>query len=212
MQVFIIQANNYLKKNIRAFCHTNYLGYKHPGNPDYINTLKNTFGNTPINLLDGAVFNLETVLASDLPQIKQKLQKLGISLITVCVIPRAKNNNYYSPNQLLFISTIKNFVTKQIGLVDGTNYIIRKINTRTTHLQNSKINISNEGELPYPGITMKTCVISSNVKNKDILLIDDIYTKTVNIDEDCIQALLNYGANSVTFYAIGRTINNKNNI
>lgn len=207
---FIIQANNYLKKNIRAFCHTDYLGYKQPGNPDYINTLKNTFGNTPKNVLDDAVFSLETVLASDLPQIKQKLQKLGVKLITVCVIPRAKNKNYYSPNQLLFISTIQNFVTKQNDIVDGTNYIIRKIDTRTTHLKNSIINISNNGELPHPGITIKTCIISSNVKNKDILLIDDIYTKTVNIDEDCIQTLLNYGANSVTFYAIGRTINRDN--
>jgi predicted amidophosphoribosyltransferase len=41
---------------------------------------------------------------------------------------------------------------------------------------------------------------------KDILLIDDIYTKTVNIDEDAIQALLSKGAKSVSFYAIGFTV------
>ena len=41
---------------------------------------------------------------------------------------------------------------------------------------------------------------------KDILLIDDIYTKTVNIDEDAIQALLDNGARSVFFYAIGKTV------
>jgi hypothetical protein len=37
-------------------------------------------------------------------------------------------------------------------------------------------------------------------------LIDDVYTRTVNIDEDMVQALLSSGANSVTFYAIGKTI------
>lgn len=42
-------------------------------------------------------------------------------------------------------------------------------------------------------------------KDKDILLIDDIYTKTINIDEDAIQALIESGAKSVTFYAVGRT-------
>ena len=57
---------------------------------------------------------------------------------------------------------------------------------------------------------MKTCDISPEVKGRNILLIDDIYTKTVNIDEDVIQTLLTKGANSVTFYAIGQTVGNYN--
>ena len=65
---------------------------------------------------------------------------------------------------------------------------------------------NNDGDLPYVGITNATCNISNDVRGKDILLIDDIYTKTVNIDEDAIQALLSKGANSVAFYAIGNTI------
>ena len=36
----------------------------------------------------------------------------------------------------------------------------------------------------------------------DIILIDDIYTSGCNIDEDCIQALYDNGANRVVFYAI----------
>ena len=44
------------------------------------------------------------------------------------------------------------------------------------------------------------------VKGKDILLIDDLYTRSVNIDEDAIQALLDNGANSVTFYSVGKTV------
>lgn len=64
----------------------------------------------------------------------------------------------------------------------------------------------NDGSDPYPGISIDTCSFSASINGRDILLIDDIYTKTVNIDEDMIQALLNNGANTVTFYAIGNTI------
>lgn len=64
----------------------------------------------------------------------------------------------------------------------------------------------NSGSKPYPGITRETCYIDKEkIKNKTIILIDDIYTKTVNIDEDCIQALLDAGAKDVIFYAIART-------
>lgn len=48
--------------------------------------------------------------------------------------------------------------------------------------------------------------LENNSSGTRILLIDDIYTKTVNIDEDAIQALLNKGARQVFFYAIGYTI------
>lgn len=61
-------------------------------------------------------------------------------------------------------------------------------------------------ELPYIGITKETCSISDDVIGQDILLVDDLYTKTVNIDEDCIQALLDKGARSVTFCSIGKTL------
>ena len=52
----------------------------------------------------------------------------------------------------------------------------------------------------------KTCSISNDVKDTNILLIDDLYTKTINIDEDAIQALLDKGASTVFFYAIGKTV------
>ena len=42
------------------------------------------------------------------------------------------------------------------------------------------------------------------IKGKNILLIDDLYTKSININEDMIQALLDNGAKSVIFYSIGK--------
>jgi hypothetical protein len=62
-----------------------------------------------------------------------------------------------------------------------------------------------DGDMPYVGITKATCKISGDVRGKDILLIDDIYTKGVNIVEDAIQALLDNGPKSVIFYAVAKT-------
>ena len=63
--------------------------------------------------------------------------------------------------------------------------------------------------MPYKGITAKTCEIKARaIKEKNILLVDDIYTEGINVAEDCIQALLDFGAKSVTLYVIARTRSN----
>ena len=139
----------------------------------------------------------------DLPQILQELQ---LSTLTVCVVPRAKADDSYRANQLLFKSTIKTVVNELNGFEDGTEFIVRHTNTKTTHLRKPIEEYVNDGDEPYPGITDDTCNILSNVQGKNILLIDDIYTQTVNIDEDAIQLLLDRGANSVVFYAVAKTI------
>jgi phosphoribosylpyrophosphate synthetase len=123
----------------------------------------------------------------------------------VCVVPRAKAEIYYHANQLLFKSTVRAVISQLNGFEDGTNYLRRHTNTRTTHLRKPIPNYDNGGAEPYPGITVETCDISISVKGKNILLVDDIYTPAVNIDEDAIQALINAGACSVAFYAVAKT-------
>ncbi|MCC8198258.1 MAG: phosphoribosyltransferase [Tannerellaceae bacterium] len=199
MYEFTIEANDYLEQDCRAFYHTTYVGMNKPGNPDYINHLKNTFANFPTAKLDNASQNLRNALTTDLPQI---LSRLELQHLTVCVIPRAKADRTYQACQMRFKSTVREVVNQMNGLIDGTDYIIRHTNTLTTHLKHYT-DIPNDGEAPYPRITNDTCNISKDVANKDILLIDDLYTKSVNIDEDAIQALRNQGANSVYFYSIG---------
>lgn len=203
MHDFTIQTNEYLRQNIRAFYHTDYVGYQNPGNPDYINTLKNTYNSISASMLNSAVQELSSVLLEDLPQVLRILQ---LNSLRVCVVPRAKTN--YQPSQLLFKSTIRNVVNQLNSFSDGTDYIVRHTNTKTTHLPDKIPNYNNDGATPYLGITNDTCNISSNVMDKNVLLIDDIYTKTINIDEDAIQAMLDKGAHSVTFYAVGRTVHN----
>ena len=194
-----------LQQDIVAFYHSDYQGGGKWRVPGTIENLICTFKNdiTPYlqATLNNAITKLTHILEVDLPEI---LCLSGKQSLRVCVIPRAKHEDYYRPNQLYLRATIQ-FVTRRLnGFIDGTHDIIRHTDTSTTHL--ARNGNGGSGELPYVGITKDTCNISYNVIGQDILLIDDLYTKTVNIDEDCIQALLDKGAKSVIFYSIGKTL------
>ncbi|MBE6210924.1 MAG: hypothetical protein E7130_04775 [Rikenellaceae bacterium] len=183
-----------------AYCHDIYHGggaCKIQGNIEYdIVALKGDSNYYRTNLND-AKTRIYNILLEDLNQIVDKYPE---KQFTVCAIPRAKRDCYYN-NLLHFRDTIKNAVREIENLHEGVNYIQRTIDTRTTHFKDSNM----FGHLPYPGITLDTCKVSNEVRGKDILLIDDVYTSSVNIDEDAIQALLNKGAKSVIFYSIGHT-------
>ncbi|MBR2166944.1 MAG: HAD hydrolase-like protein [Paludibacteraceae bacterium] len=202
----IIKKNDFLNVDIYAYYSLYYLGYGKHGNPNFINDIKNQFNSYSGDILLEAYKVLIKYLKRDITYI---YNVLGISELTIVGIPRAKAEGEYSPNQQLFrrgISyTVELLIKQGLNLIDGSHYILRHTNTKTTHLAKNP-NVENDGALPYVGITKDTCNISDQVEGKDILLIDDIYTKTVNIDEDAIQALYDKGAKSVTFYSICRTL------
>lgn len=194
----------FLKQDINAFYHADYNG---GGSWQTLNsienliwTLKNDVDPFP-DRLQNVANQFSRILHQDLPQILPITKK---SNLVVCVVPRSKAESYYRKDQLLFREIISLVVDKLPNFSNGTKYITRHTNTRTTHLDRN--GEGGDGNLPYPGITKNTCTISEQVNGKDILLIDDLYTKSVNIDEDAIQALLDNGANSVTFYSIGKTV------
>lgn len=89
-----------------------------------------------------------------------------------------------------------------LNLHNGTLFISRHTHTRTTHLQR----YDTIGSMPYNGITADTCHISDEVSGRNIILVDDVYTKSVNVDEDVIQALFDKGAKSVCLYTIAKTV------
>lgn len=198
-------AERCLMQDVKAFYNNDYLGggnWRVPGTiENLICTFKNDVTPYPQTTLNNAVARLAQILRIDLPMI---LRICGMNQLRVCVIPRAKSEVSYRPNQLLFRKTIQEVVQQLHGLDDGTHDIIRHTHTSTTHL--ARRGNGGPGEQPYVGITKDTCNISDEIIDKDILLIDDLYTKTVNIDEDCIQALIDKGARSVIFYSIGKTI------
>lgn len=201
---FLISPNQYLSKSIQAFYNSDYSGgggrWRIKGTiENVVCTLKNDITPFEDSVLQKSVQQLSNILSKDLPEI---LQYTKLKNLTVCVVPRAKAN--YNQNQLLFKSTILKVVSQLSGFNDGTDFIIRHTETRTTH--RDRAGYGGSGDLPYPGITKKTCAISNDVKGTNILLIDDLYTKSINIDEDAIQALLDKGASTVLFYAIGKTV------
>lgn len=208
MKRHIIQRNDFLSVNIQAYFNTYYVGYNQPDNPDFLNVLKNIFNKKTLIDLSKAMESVCYILIEDIPKIIQEKQFDECVLVGV---PRSKAYSTYSDNQLLFHRTIKNScsdIYKRVPfcrLLDGSQSIVRWKNTKTTHIRKEISGFNNDGDLPYPGITKDTCNFDKELKGKDIILIDDIYTATVNIDEDCIQALLDWGAKSVVFYSIAYT-------
>ncbi len=202
MEYFSIQPNNCLSKTIQACYNSIYIGglgrhYIQGTIENYICVLKNDFGNRFDNDMKQEAGALYTIIFEYLQNIKANS---GTNL-TVCVVPRAKV--YENKKQLLFKETVR-LVVQNLGMNDGTDYLRRISDTQTTH--NASSVSGGNGICPYKGITNDTCDISDEVAGKDILLIDDVYTPGANIDEDAIQALLDNGAKSVIFYAVGRSL------
>jgi len=200
---FQMEKNDFLHSDIDGFFHTDFYGANHPNNPNFLYKLKNDpHHNWTTHDLASAASDFRRVILSDLPQI---LRQVAPSILTVCIVPRAKAEAVYRPDQLLFKSTLKDSVRSLPGFQDGVNFIVRHTNTRTTHLRKPVQDFENDGRMPYAGIAIDTCDFSHQISGRDILLVDDVYTKTVNIDEDMVQALFKNGAKSVVFYAVGKT-------
>lgn len=127
----------------------------------------------------------------------------------VVTVPRSKAN--MPNNQMGFRLAVQEGVNglRRRGFrefEDGTFCIERHTNTRTTHIRKEVTNFDNSGDMPYVGITKATCHIDARtVKGKTVILVDDIYTRTVNIDEDCMQALYDAGAERVILYVVAFT-------
>ena len=207
----MIFGNRFLKKRTNGYYNCDYLRFNQPGNPDFLNWLKNTFNNENMCKLNTGRELVEKTLCMDVPEILSK-EELN-SCVLVCV-PRAKMLSKYHANQKMFMDAVSRSADK-LNLIDGAYCIKRYKDTKTTHLKNAKdltwvnidgLNEKNDGMEPYPGITNDTCIIETDlIKGKNIILVDDIYTQNVNIDEDCIQALYDAGAKKVIFYAIAKT-------
>ncbi|RAJ93959.1 amidophosphoribosyltransferase [Aliidiomarina maris] len=203
MNKFLMEANQFLSRNVPGYFHTDFPGAGQPGNPDFLYKIKNDpHHKWSQQHIRNALNGLNAVLSTDFPEI---LRQVEASVLTVCVVPRAKAESSYRLDQLLFKKTVGEYAHSTSGFIDGSNFIIRHTNTRTTHLRNPVEGFENDGRMPYRGIASDTCNFSEHIRGRDILLVDDIYTKTVNIDEDMVQALFDNRARSVVFYAIGNT-------
>lgn len=204
MKIDTIEANRYLSKDIKLFYDLDYTGFGNSKNPDFLNILKNTFAKEDDLALKNSKDSVRKYIHCFLEGIIKK--HYGVKFV-ICSVPRSKAN--FSPNQLLFQKAISEAIfdlnKKYFNvLIDGVNVIKRTKNVKTTHIKSP--NYANDGDYPYIGITRNTCIIDNErIKNANVILIDDIYTKTINIIEDCVQTLLDFDANVICVYCIAQT-------
>ena len=192
MKKFTIKANKYLDRDVQGYYNCEYIGYQKSGNPDFINHLKNmTRQHSELDLVKDFIAVYERA-EKDIVEITQ-----GKTNYMVCVIPRSKAEKYYSTNQLMFKKAISS-ATDNLGLENGVDTIKRVKDTKTTHDWRLE---HNTGDIPYQNITTDTCEIKKHaISDKNIILVDDIYTENVFVAEDCIQTLFDLGAKSVILY------------
>lgn len=187
------------EKSVDGYFHDYY--YRR-GNPRdtmrYLTDIKNDFNNISIDLYFESRIKLANVLFPDFFILAKNLGPM-----TVCGVPRSKREDGYTKAQMGLKQTIRDVVRKCPGLEDGMDFIIRHTDTFCTHLGRS--GYGGIGEHPRRGLIKETCNLSPEIKGRNILLVDDIYTPNVNIDEDAIETMFEMGANSVVFYAVGRT-------
>ena len=199
MKKFTIEKNSYLDRDVTAYYNCDYVGYQQKGNPDFINRLKNmSKSHNEMDLVKDYIEVSERA-TNDLRNI---ISNENLFDCVICVVPRSKAEKSYPQKQLMFKKAISS-IADSLDVVNGTNAIKRIKDTKTTH--NWRLE-DNTGDMPYKGITKDTCEFNqSKIRNKNIILVDDIYTQGVNIAEDCIQTLLDFGAKSVILYVTAKT-------
>ena len=207
MYKFEIQSNEYLKNSMTGYYDRDMKSY-YVGGETPMHTLKNL----KLDIGEQELLDAKDEMKS---AIKKFLARFTFSddddKIYVCVVPRSKAS--FAEKQLYFKKAVQESV-EEIGLpnhiLDGTDFIRRIKDTKTTHISRELPGFDNVGSKPYPGIAKDTCRFHFPIKGKQILLIDDIYTIGCNVDEDFIQTLYDLGASKVFFYAVGRTVKSAN--
>ena len=188
----------FLDRDIDLYFHDHYYGFSSAENTiKYVNYLKNDRRDFD-KVIAASEDRAAAVLAADLAEL------VGVyGPLTVCGIPRSKREDAYPPEKMGLKRAIRKAIAMNPDLSDGLDYIVRHTNTLCTHL--SYGGHGGDGERPRRGLMRDTCNISAEVAGKNIVLIDDIYTAGVGIDEDGVQALLDAGARSVIMYTFGCT-------
>ena len=201
MKKFKIHSNFYLDRDVQGYYHCDYVGYGQKDNPNFINHLKNmTNSHSEMDLVQDFI-TVSEIASKDLQSIIEQ-EKFNNPII--CVIPRSKADKNYKQSQLMFKKAIS-CTTDKLDAINGSNSIKRIKDTKTTHDWRLE---DNTGDSPYKGITKDSCEIDKDTINgKNIILVDDIYTENVNVAEDCIQTLFDFGAKNVILYVIAKTRN-----
>lgn len=132
--------------------------------------------------------------------------------IALCLVPRAKKEECYYPNQLgiklalrmairgvgllLEFGAFQDGISYDANLLDRTDAVKRVKHTATTHRGGGKFRggIAPVEVNPYvdPQWTFNSCEVDPSIWDADyIILVDDIYTPGNPIDPDCLEMIVN---------------------
>lgn len=190
---------------VESYFHDEYYGMSSPNNRvRFVNTLKNDrLRSSREEILNGEV-QLANAIRDDLAWITRMH-----GARTLVGVPRSKCETSYPWAKMGLKRALRRAVSANPMLSDGLDFIVRHTDTLCTH--RSYWGYGGAGEGPRPGLLADTCRLSPRIAGRDILLVDDIYTPNCGIDEDAIGAVLEAGARSVVFYAIGYTVSRGRN-
>ena len=105
MERFTIRKNDYLSEHTLVYYHQPYLHYQEPGNPDFLNVLKNLINDEGQRRIDAARQEVYDIVHKDLPAIMEERQ---LDEAVIVVVPRSKV--FTRPSQLGFRLTIQDCV------------------------------------------------------------------------------------------------------
>lgn len=208
----------------RAYFNYEYLLLGAEGHPYFINAIKNDDALSEFSYkcprpitIEEAYLCVRECLKYSLPLIISEREFEQPPML--CYVPRSFKEEYYFENQLGFKRAIRDVANNEMlhEVIDGTDCIKRIKNMLPSHRRTTgggryKVE-SGFGYPPLsptvsyrtPNFMEQSCSVSSDVSGKDIILVDDIYTTGVGIDEQAIILLLEKGVKSVILYTIGRT-------
>lgn len=107
MKNFIVRGNGFLSKQVSGYYNCEYIGYNEENNPNYLNTIKNQFGNTSNKELEEAYVTVKSILSKDLKLLQSEVYN---GSFTVMCGPRSKAR--FKPNQLYFQQAISDVVNE----------------------------------------------------------------------------------------------------
>lgn len=210
-----------MRTEVDCFSHGPYYAAryeKHDELSRLILEVKNSFQSVEERRVFCARDEIARIASADLDKLVQMDDHFKKNRPILVAVPRSKPDHYWSALQLQFRPALSLAIkksaivakgTKEKWIVDGIGWIQRVVETKTTH-KRKITDVENNGSEPYPGIAKDTCRLLGDVRGKSIILVDDIYTADIGIDEDCLQFLLDNGAASVVLYTLGRTTSLEN--
>lgn len=188
------------KTEVHGYFHDEYYGMSSPDNRiRFVNVLKNDLQQFSQEQILDSEKRLAAAIHADLAWITRTYGAL-----TLVGVPRSKSEESYPWAKMGLKRALRRAVSENALLSDGLDFIVRHTDTLCTH--RSYWGYGGLGEGPRPGLLTDTCRLASGLVGCDVLLVDDIYTPNCGIDEDAMAAVLNAGARSVVFYAVGFTV------